>query len=169
MSTTIFDLAADYARLEELLLEGEGEVTAEMQGELERLGLAERHKVDAIGSLRADLRGRAEMCRTEMHRLLAKERVYLHAVERLGALVEWYLRERGLRKLEGNRWTVAIQKNGGELPIVLKVPVEELPATLQRVLRSENKDTIREALTNKVEGIEKYAAFGERGEGIRFR
>ena len=69
-------------------------------------------------------------------------------------------------KRQTRRFTVAVSKHGGQLPIEIDLPPEELPAEYQRITVEPDKTRIREALG---EQPLPWARFGERGEGLRIR
>lgn len=77
------------------------------------------------------------------------------------------MKEIGKTKIKGNIFTLAIQKNGGKLPIMINVPIEELPDDMIKIKKLADKDKIREYLENNEECA--FACFEERGESLRIR
>jgi hypothetical protein len=69
-------------------------------------------------------------------------------------------------KIKGNILSVAIQKNGGKLPVVVDVDTSELPDDLVKVTEAPDLDAIRKALDA---GECEYAHYGVRGESLRIK
>lgn len=72
----------------------------------------------------------------------------------------------GTNKVKGTILSVAIQKNGGKLPVILDVDTSELPDDLVKIAESPDLDAIRKVLDA---GDCEYAHYGERGESLRIK
>ena len=103
----------------------------------------------------------------EIKRLTARRNAIQNNSKRLKDALEDAMRRTGKVKFKTRLFNFGIQKNGGALPVVLKVAPEELPKEMQVVtVRADNRK-IAEYIERT--GDISFAEFGERGEGLRIR
>lgn len=116
----------------------------------------------------------------EAKRLADRARVHANRVKRLKDTLMYVFDNGGITKVETNRGTVAVQRNGGLPPVILAPDLtspEMIPAQFQRVKVDANIEAIREAL-NRGETIEvkrddgttfPLATIGAVGRHVRIR
>jgi hypothetical protein len=160
----LYELTADLLTLQEMLedtvddqclldtLEG-------VQGEYE-IKLESYCKV--IKNIEADM----EALKAEAKRLTDRRKVVEGNVERLKKAMYDSMKATGTDKVKGQIFTVAIQRNGGKLPVIVDVDTSELPDELVKVVETPDLEAIGKLLES---GESKYAHFGERGESLRIK
>ena len=113
-SNSLFQIDAE---LDELLegiqeqAEAGGEVQKELLDRFQSFCQAHGEKVDRIGRFVRMMEAREQHCRNEAARLSDRARAVANKVERTKTMVLYYLRSRELRKIEGQEFTLRIQKN----------------------------------------------------------
>ena len=135
-----------------------------VQGEYE-LKLESYCKV--IKNLEADM----EALKNEAKRLTDKRKVLENNIDRLKKAMFESMKATNTPKVKGQLFTVAIQKNGGVIPINYdkndKNITANLPDQLVNIVETPNLEAIRELLEagKVVDGF----TLGERGESIRIK
>ena len=118
-----------------------------------------------IKNLEADI----DALKTEAKRLTDKRKVLENNIDRLKKAMFDSMKAVGKTKAGGQLFTVAIQKNGGKLPVIVAedADLSILPDQLVKVVESPDLEAIRELLEagKVVEGF----TLGERGESLRIR
>lgn len=120
-----------------------------------------------IKNLEADM----EALKAEAKRLTDKRKVLENNVDRLKKTMFDSMKLTGTDKVKGQLFTVAIQKNGGKLPVIYdkddKDITANLPDLLVNVVETPDLEAIREVLEagKVVEGF----TLGERGESLRIK
>lgn len=120
-----------------------------------------------IKNLEADIVG----IKAEVDRLTTKRRVLENNIERLKKAMYDSMRATNTPKIKGQLFTLAIQKNGGKIPVIYdkdnKDITANLPDNLVNYVETPNLDAIREALEHGqvVTGF----TLGERGESLRIK
>ena len=160
----LYELTADLLTLQEMLEENVDEQvlidTLEgVQGEYE-LKLEAYCKV--IKNLEADM----EALKNEAKRLTDKRKVLENNVDRLKKAMFDSMKLTGTEKVKGALFTVAIQRNGGKLPVIVDVDVAELPDECVKVVESPDLEAISKMIDA---GNCKFAHYGERGESLRIK
>jgi len=164
--TTLYQLTEEMQALDELLANAENPDSPEIFEAIQRaLALQDERerKVDAYCSLIAELTARGAARKAEAERLAENARVQFAAVDRLKKSLLDSFNTLGIKKLETERFTVAVQKNGGVLPLEI---TGDVPATFNRVIVSPDADKIRAALeTTELP----FAKLSERGSHVRIK
>lgn len=161
----LYELTTDLLTLQEMLESpmDDEDVLADtleaVQGEYE-LKLESYCKV--IKNLEADM----EALKAEAKRLTDKRKVLEANVDRLKKAMFDSMKATGTDKVKGSIFTVAIQKNGGKLPVIVDVPTEELPDECVKVVESPDLEAISKLLDA---GKCVFAHYGERGESLRIK
>lgn len=161
----LYELTTDLLTLQELLespLDDEEilkDTLEAVQGEYE-LKLEAYCKV--IKNLEADM----DALKNEAKRLTDKRKTLEANVDRLKKAMFDSMKATGTEKVKGQLFTVAIQKNGGKLPVIVDVPTEDLPDELVKIVESPDLEAIGKLLES---GNCKYAHYGERGESLRIK
>lgn len=134
-----------------------------VQGEYE-LKLESYCKV--IKNLEADM----DALKAEAKRLTDKRKVLENNVDRLKKAMFDSMKATNTDKVKGQLFTVAIQKNGGKLPVIVDVDTSELPDELVKIVESPDLEAIGKLLESLEAGKQcKYAHYGERGESLRIK
>lgn len=165
----LYEITGDILTLQEMLEDSvEDEVLTDtleaVQGEYE-IKLEAYCKV--IKNLEADIVG----IKAEEKRLADKRKVLENNIERLKKAMFDSMKATNTPKVKGTLFTVAIQKNGGVVPIKYdksdKYITDHLPDQLVNIVETPNLDAIRELLEagKTVEGF----SLGERGESLRIK
>ena len=115
-----------------------------------------------IKNLEADV----EALKNEAKRLTDKRKVLENNVDRLKKAMFDSMKATGTDKVKGSIFTVAIQKNGGKLPVIVDVDTAYLPKELVKVVESPDLEAIGKLLE---QGDSPLAHFGERGESLRIK
>ena len=110
-----------------------------------------------------------EAFKIEAKRLSEKAKMLEANRDRLKKAMFDSMKATNTTKVKGQIFTVAIQKNGGKLPVIVadNVDLSKLPDELVKVVKSPDLEAIRNWLEtdNAVEGF----SLGERGESLRIR
>lgn len=119
-----------------------------------------------IKNLEADI----EAYKNEAKRLTDKRKVLESNVDRLKKAMYDSMKATGKDKVKGQLFTVAIQRNGGKIPVIYDdelLDTSKLPDNLVIVTEKPSIDAIRELLEagKTVEGF----TLGERGESLRIK
>lgn len=164
----IYNLTTEWERLVALLLTAETE--EEKEDLLKGLALTESDIVQKaenygyiIKNMEADINGLKE----EERRLQAKRKARENAVARLKGNLQEAMTRLGTPKIDSGTFTFSVQMNGGALPIILDVPVEELPGELVKIKREPDKEALAEYI--EATGDLSFAHYGERGTSLRIR
>jgi hypothetical protein len=92
-------------------VEAEGEPSEELLSRFREFCAAHGEKVDRIGRFVRMMEAREQYCRAEAVRLGERARSTANKVDRTKSMVLFYLMSRELRKIEGQEFTLRIQKN----------------------------------------------------------
>ena len=161
----LYELTADLMTLQEMLEEAVDDEqvlldTLEgVQGEYEV-------KLEAYCKVIKNLEADMDALKAEAKRLTDKRKTLENNVNRLKKAMFDSMKATNTDKVKGALFTVAIQRNGGKLPVIVDVDVSELPDELVKVVASPDLDAIGKLLET---GESMYAHFGERGESLRIR
>ena len=163
--STLYEVTGRVLALQDLMLDEDldeqtiADTIEAIEGEYE-IKLENYCKV--IKNLEADV----EALTKESKRLTDKKKSLENNIKRLKEAMFNSMKATETTKVKGEIFTVAIQKNGGKLPVVVDVPTEELPDDLVRVVESPDLEAIAKMLEN---GESPLAHFGERGESLRIK
>lgn len=155
---TLYQLTDELLALDDLLEDTEGEVTPEIEQWLEEYGLKSRTKVDNMCRYEAELRARAAAKKAEAKRLSDRARKEDADADRVKRLFELAMHRLGTRRLEGDHFTVAVQKNGGKRAFQVAQSAEQLPEAYRRTetryvaLTEELRQRAEEAIPEGYEG-----------------
>lgn len=173
--TSLYELTEDLVALNRLLEELGGDVTDGTQGQTlerwaEEFDWKLRDKVDGYATIIRNIEGDALLLEEEITRLQNRKRVLDNRVARLKALAKYSMERLGTRKMEGLKFTLALQKAGGQDPLELLVEdVEQFPSRFLRIRKEADKDALRKALVEKDPEAARLARLGERGDYVRVR
>ena len=161
----LYELTADIMQLQDLL-EYEVEDEQVLLDTLEGVQWEYDFKLEQCAKVVRNLEADMEAIKSEVDRLNNKRKLLSNNIDRLKKYMFDSMKATGTDKVKGNVLTVAIQKNGGKLPLILDVDVSELPDDLVIIKESPDNDKLRELLDA---GNCEYAHYGERGENLRIK
>ncbi len=163
---TLFEIETDLMLLDELLLETEGEITPDVEVELAKVEADLKGKADSYAAIIRKHEADAVVCQAEIDRLNKRKSVRENTVKRLKDTFKTFMDRRGLPKVETQKNTFAIQKNGGALPLKGD-GVDGLPEDCVIIRRDPDRKAIAEKLAAgaSLDGWE----LGERGTHLRLR
>jgi len=113
-SNSLFEIDAELDDLLEEIqeqVESEGQASEEQIARFHRFCKAHGEKVDRIGRFVRMMEAREQYCRAEAARLSDRARAAVNKVDRTKAMVMCYLMSRELKKIEGQEFTLRVQKN----------------------------------------------------------
>lgn len=110
------------------------EITAELAEEIEAYLEAHRRKVDRIAGYWRWQQSIADICGKEADRLSARKRAADNRVTRLKGFLMGFMTSRGIKKLEGERADIAIQRNSSAA-LSIDNPLQLPEQYLERSLR----------------------------------
>ena len=103
---------------------------------------------------------------TEVTRLSEKKKVLKNNIDRLKKAMFDSMKATNTTKVDAGVFKVAIQRNGGKLPVVVDVDTAYLPKELVKVVESPDLEAIAKLIDS---GNTQYAHYGERGESLRIK
>lgn len=173
MTQTLLDITADMAALDALLAESGGEITPDTEATLDAF-FAETEtnlagKVDAYCALISEMEARAEVRKAEAKRLADRAKADERTSDALRERLRFVWETRRLGKVETDRFTVSLAKNGGKAPLDIRCGVDELPAwaVKRETVVTVDKDAIRSRL-DAGEPLD-FASLMERGTRINIK
>jgi hypothetical protein len=170
---TIYQIADDMAALDALLAETGGEITPEAEAAFNAFEAELTNnlngKVDAYCALIAEIDARAAARKAEAKRLADRAKADERTADALRERLRFVWEQRKLGKVETDRFTVSLAKNGGKAPLDIRCGVEDLPGWAVRVetTASADKDAIRARLDSGE--VLEFASLMERGTRISIR
>ena len=126
-------------------------------------------KLDSYGIVMNELYMDIEKITVEIKRLTDAKKRISNNIDRMKEAVKASMDLMGKKKVQGNHFTWAIQKNGGKAPLIIDedMPAISLPEEYQLWDVKPNKEVIRQDLEAGKELP--YARLGERGESLRLK
>lgn len=172
MKKTLIDIAEDVIALDDLLDELEGDVSgqdAAVAAFLEENDRALSTKVDGYAGLISELEHRAAVRKAEAKRIADLAKAEENRARYLKQRLLHALDAMGIGRVDTDRYRVSTANNGGKIPVVCEVGVDDLPEQFVRT-KIEHKpdlDALREALEQgaEVPGVR----LGERGRSLRIK
>ena len=170
---TIYQISDDMAALDALLAETGGEITPEAEAAFNQfeaeLAANLTGKVDAYCALIAEIDARAAARKAEAKRLADRAKTDERTADALRERLRFVWEQRRLGKVETDRFTVSLAKNGGKAPLDIRCGVEDLPSWAVRTetVVTANKDAIRSRL-DAGESLN-FASLMERGNRINIK
>jgi hypothetical protein len=111
---SLFEIDQELDSLLEVMQEQidiQGEASAELMNEFQQFCEAHGEKVDRIGRFIRMMEARIQFCKSEASRLQDRARTCDRKVAQTKSMVMYYLKSRELKKIEGQEFTLRIQKN----------------------------------------------------------
>jgi len=170
---TIYEISEDMAALDALLAETGGEITPEAEAAFNafeaELAANLHAKTDAYCALIAEIDARAAARKAEAKRLADRAKADERTADALRERLRFVWETRRLGKVETDRFTVSLAKNGGKAPLDIRCGVDELPAWAikRETVVTVDKDAIRSRL-DAGEPLD-FASLMERGTRINIK
>jgi hypothetical protein len=170
---TIYQISDDMAALDALLAETGGEITPEAEAAFNQfeaeLAANLHNKTDAYCALLAEIDARAAARKAEAKRLADRAKADERTADALRERLRFVWEQRKLGKVETDRFTVSLAKNGGKQPLDIRCGVEDLPswAVKSETIVTADKEAIRSRL-DAGESLD-FASLMERGTRISIR
>jgi chaperonin cofactor prefoldin len=161
----LYEITGDILALQEML-EAELDDPQMLQDTLEGVQGEYEFKLESYCKVIKNLEADAEALKNEAKRLTDRRKVLENNIDRLKKAMFESMKATNTPKVKGQLFTVAIQKNGGKLPIIVDVDVTELPDELVKVVESPDLEAIGKLLEK---GESPLAHYGERGESLRIK
>lgn len=164
---SLADLSAQWDRWLSGVAEAGGVVSPEAEAEFQEMMGFEPEKIEAYGCVVDDLKERRLAVARQIDRYKAKDASLERQLDWLKAKMGEYLNVRGARKIKGTSWTAGWHGNGGPMPIVVDLPVDQISVRYHKQLPLElDMSLVRKALEAgvEIEGVR----FTERGQHVAF-
>lgn len=162
----LYELTTDYLHLQQMLEDPETDSEAielwmsDIESDIEK-------KAENYAMVIRNMEGNLVAVKHELERFTAKKNLLESGISRLKDNLQTSMVATGKTKFKTDLFSFNIQKNGGADPVIVDVPVEELPDDLVIIKEEPNKKAI--AAYIKETGDLTYAHFGERGESLRIK
>lgn len=158
----LYELTAAYQTLQNQIEAGEDveSILDEINDELEA-------KADGYARVIRNMEGDIDAFKAEEKRLAEKRRSLESAVDKLKQDLFNSMKSTGKTKFKTELFNFAIQKNCGAVPIIVDVPVDDLPDDLVIITEKPDLKAIKKLIEET--GDLTYAHFGERGESLRIK
>lgn len=130
-----------------------------VQGEYEQ-------KIESYCKVIRNIETDIEAFKVEAKRLTEKAKMLENNRDRLKKAMFDSMKATNTTKVKSGVFTVAIQKNGGKLPVIVDVETAYLPKELVKVVESPDLEAIAKLIDS---GNTQYAHYGQRGESLRIK
>jgi hypothetical protein len=162
---TLYELTGQYIQLMDAIESDDYELKDFIDFEFTDNAFEE--KAENYAKIIKNFEAEADALKAEESRLKDKRTKLENNIKRLKNNLEAAMIQTNKRKFKRGVFNFSIQKNGGKVPVIVDVPVEELDDKF--VIVSEKPDT--EAIRKYIEETGDVTQFhlGERGEGLRIR
>lgn len=161
----LYELTSDLLVLQEML-ENPLDDEQVLKDTLEAVQGEYEGKLEAYCKVIKNLEADRDAKKSEAKRLTDSAKTLDNNIERLKKAMFDSMKTTNTPKVKGQLFTVAIQKNGGKLPVIVDVDTSELPDELVKIVESPDLEAIGKLLES---GNCKYAHYGERGESLRIK
>ena len=165
---TLYELSIMFHTILELAEDGEIDMEI-INGSLDCVEADIEQKLDSYGVVINELSDDIEKLDKEIKRLTERKRMIDGNITRMKGAIKDAMVSIGKKKIQGDKFTWTIAKNGGKRPVIMKegVNILEIPERFQDWTVKPDREQIREALENGEELD--FATLGERGESLRLK
>lgn len=163
--SSLYEVTGNILTLQELLespLDDEDilkDTLEAVQGEYEA-------KIEAYCKVIKNIEADMEAFKMEAKRLSEKAKMLENNRDRLKRAMFDSMKATNTPKIKAGVFNVAIQKNGGKLPVIVDVDTADLPSQCVKVQMSPDLEAIAKLIDS---GNTQYAHYGERGESLRIK
>lgn len=163
----LYELTGDMLKLQQLLETGEvvdkellNDVLADTTADYEE-------KIENCAKVYKNLTSDVNEIDAEIKRLTARKKALETNADNLKIRMYDSMKATGKTKIKGQLFTVAIQANGGKIPVIVDVTTDKLPDNLVKIEEKPDLEAIAAYITDNPKCG--YAHFGERGESLRIK
>ena len=163
--SSLYEVTGNILALQELLespLDDEDvlkDTLEAVQGEYEA-------KIEAYCKVLKNIDADIEAFKMEAKRLNEKAKTLENNRDRLKKAMFDSMKATNTTKIKAGVFNVAIQRNGGKLPVIVDVDTAYLPKELVKVVESPDLEAIAKLIDS---GNTQYAHYGDRGESLRIK
>lgn len=162
---SLYELTGQYKYLEVAMLCNPDD--DELAEEFAKISDDIETKAENYGKIIRNLETEEKAIAEEEQRLASRRKGIHNSIDRMKANLTESMKETGKLKFKTDLFSFNIANNGGKLPLVVDVTVDELPEDLVKVTRDVDKDALRTYIEET--GDLSYGHFGDRGESLRIR
>lgn len=169
-SMNLYELTADYLKLQSMLEDPDVDQQA-VADTMEAMDYAIEEKADGYVRVIKNMQGSVDAFKLEIDRLTEKKRHLEDSIKRLKTNLQESMVATGKRKIKTDLFQISIQKNGGAIPVIVDVPVEQLPDECVIITEAPDKKALAALLQDpeNKDHYSQYAHFGDRGESLRIK
>lgn len=171
---TLFQISDDLLALDDLLNELEGDVSDPAVAEAIDEWFCGLHdevpeKIDSYAALVKENEARAKTHKEDAARSMALATAEENKSKRLKERLKLFFETQGIGKMETQRYKLAIQNNGGVLPLIMPdgIQPEDVPEEFRKVRVEIDTDAVRAAL--EANTALEFAQLGARGSHLRIK
>lgn len=164
----LYELTNEYQMLQNILEDPEADAD-EIQISMDALDAAIEEKADGYAMIMKNMESSIHGIDSEIERLEIRKNLLQSGIDRLKRNLHQAMVNTGKTKFKTDLFSFAIQKNGGALPVIVDVPLEELPEDLITYTINEKPNLKAIAQYMESTGDVSYAHFGDRGESLRIK
>lgn len=164
----LYELTNEYQMLQSILEDPEADAD-EIQISMDALDAAIEEKADGYAMIMKNMESSIHGIDSEIERLEIRKNLLQSGIDRLKRNLHQAMVNTGKTKFKTDLFSFAIQKNGGALPVIVDVPLEELPEDLITYTINEKPNLKAIAQYMESTGDVSYAHFGDRGESLRIK
>lgn len=170
MSRSLFTISEDFLALDALLEELNGDISdpkvaTAVDAWFTELDKDLNKKADNYAAFVTELLARAKARKEEADRLSHRAEMDTNTAKWLKDRLKGVLQERGIKKLDTDRFVISVCVNGGKQPLTMPENIDDLPVSFCKVILEPDVDLIRNTLSagDAVPGC----SLGERGTHLR--
>ena len=165
---TLYEISIQFQTILEMAEDGEIDMDV-VNGSLECVEADIEQKLDSYGVVINELSNDIENIDKEIKRLTERKRTIDNNITRMKGAIKTAMEAIGKKKIQGDKFTWTIAKNGGKRPLIFApfFDVLEIPEKYQSWDVKPDKEKIREALENGEELD--FVLLGDRGESLRLK
>lgn len=165
--SALYELTGELLQLQELMEDPDIDPQA-IADTIEAVNGEFEIKLENYCKIIKNLSGDIDAIDAEIERLSKMKKTRKNNIDRLKQHMFDAMKATGQTNIKGELFTVAIQKNGGKIPVIMDTDnTSVIPDDLVRIKEEPDLDKIREVLESGVK-LE-FAHLGERGESLRIK
>jgi hypothetical protein len=128
--TRLYELSTELATINDKIISADGEITPDLEAQLDSVALDFRVKSQNIAKWTLDIAGTEAMIQAEIERLQRKKKVAENLRTRLATYVKACMEQADVPKIESPTITLRLQKNPPSVEIVAE---DKIPAKFVRI------------------------------------
>lgn len=163
----LYELTGDMLKLQQLLETGEVVDTELLADVISDTTADYEEKIENCAKVYKNLMCDVDGIDAEIKRLTARKKALNNNADNLKARMFDSMKATKTPKVKGKLFTIAIQANGGKIPVIVDVTTDKLPDELVRIEEKPDLDAIAAYITEHPDCG--YGHFGERGESLRIK